>query len=192
MKLWMRKLFVSLIAILTLGIYIPETILEADETNEQDTYIPSNTSDVVIDDHTTSDLEEHSVLEELTAFATKQTVHKLGPKILKQLDDEFHSVIMPSIEVELEKIFSSFDEEMIAYYKITENPSPGYGERIFNITNEMNGDTIAKFHVRRDYKPLEGYWFNFHYHLASDHFETHHVIADVFWDKNTPPKWMSS
>lgn len=79
----------------------------------------------------------------------------------------------------------------VKYIEIVENTNPGYGEKIFDLYDMRDGKALAKFHVRRENRPLDGYWFNFHYHEQLDNYETHHTIGEVYWSKNTPPKWMS-
>lgn len=179
---------------MTLGLYIPPTdITDAESkgssvSSEADL---TNITEVVEDKDTYEELTSFDTASFLTEKAKEQAMKKLGPRILNQLEDELESIILPKIEEELEMIFARAEEDHIAYYEITENPATGYGERIFNVYDHHAEETIAKFHVRRDYRPLEGYWFNFHYHLKSDGFEIHHEIGNVYWDKNMPPKWMA-
>lgn len=192
MQTWMRKLFVSIIAVLTLGLYVPPALVDANESDDKDTFIPSpSANEVAVAELPEQAVVEQTIMEQLTEKAIMQTKAKLGDRILHQVDDEFEAVILPKIEQELEIIFSDIDDTELATFQITENPAQGYGERIFNIFNYSTNKTVAKFHVRRDFRPLEGYWFNFHYHLADDQFEKHYAIGDIFWDKNTPPKWMT-
>lgn len=192
MQTWIRKLFVSIIAVLTLGLYVPPALVDANESDENDTFIPSHSANgVAVAELPEQTVVEPTIIEQLTDKAIIQTKAKLGDRILHQVDDEFTAVILPKIEEVLESLFSDVDDTELATFQITENPAQGYGERIFNIYNYTANKTVAKFHVRRDYRPLEGYWFNFHYHLADDQFEKHYAIGDIFWDKNTPPKWMT-
>ncbi len=62
---------------------------------------------------------------------------------------------------------------------------------MFNIYDEQTGKDLIRFHVRTENRPGEGYYYNFHYHTAEDQFATHHNLGDVYWSKNTPPKWLS-
>src|SRR5699024_8732952 len=129
---------------------------------------------------TTYDVEEENVAATLMEKAIAQTSVKFGPKIENQLENEFQEVILPKMEETLTSIFTEAGEDRLPFYEITENPATGKDEKI-----------IAKFHVRRDFKPQEGYWFNFHYHLGKDQFETHYELGNIYWDKNMPPKWMA-
>lgn len=203
MQFWFRKLFVVLMAIMTLGMYIPSTdITDANRKDASHSTAPNvnknefttyETEDVsyALD----SDVDVYDTQTDLTNILTEkakmQTMKKLGPRITEQLEEEFYAVILPKIETELEMIFREAGEEQLAYFDITENPATGYGERIFNVYDHDTKKDIAKFHVRRDHRPLEGYWFNFHYHLSHDGFEKHHDIGEIYWDKNMPPKWMA-
>lgn len=194
MKIWLRKLFVVLIACMTLGLYIPPISIETDaESNEVDTPKEDTQNDVITTLSHESIQENASdyVIETLTDKAKDQAYSKLGPRIAKQIENEFMNEILPNIESVLQTILTEAGEEELQYVSITEKPQHGYGERIFNVYDYRTNKDIARFHVRRDNRPLEGYWFNFHYHLSNDGFEEHHEIGEVYWDKNTPPKWMS-
>ena len=63
--------------------------------------------------------------------------------------------------------------------------------KIFHVYNRLTGEDLLRFHVRRDHPPQDGYWFNFHYHTAEDGFQSHHELGSIYWDRNTPPDWMS-
>ena len=195
MKHWWRKIAVVFITILTLGIYTPTNLLEVDANKRDDSSVSSS-----------SDLETTSVIEETTqsynvedpreAFlghlheeAKKLSIEKFGTRIAGKVEDEFSAMILPQMELVLSDLVEHSD-----IYKdiaITEKPSDGYGERIFNVSNNSTSKTLAKFHVRRENRPLEGYYFNFHYHLSEDGFQKHYHIGDIYWNKNTPPKWMA-
>lgn len=106
------------------------------------------------------------------------------------------SEILPKIEEVVTDLLVNAGDEEVPYLEITEEPTAGYGEKIFNVYNQRTKEEIARFHVRRDKRPGEGYWFNFHYHLKDDQFVKHHQIGEVFWEKNTPrngcPKYFIS
>jgi hypothetical protein len=84
-----------------------------------------------------------------------------------------------------------FPEESLANLKVTETPGGGLSEKIFHITNSKANEDVIRFHVRRDHPPQQGYWFNFHYHTHHDNFQAHHELGSIYWNKNTPPKWMT-
>ncbi|WP_156290032.1 YpjP family protein [Oceanobacillus salinisoli] len=203
MKLWMRKIAVVLITIATMGMYTPTALLEVNADEAEDSLSKSdlneNTSnpemsihqevnmDLPLDD--TVDYKEY-VIKEITEKAKEQTMMKFGPRIVGQVEDEFTETILPAMETVIESIIENAGDEYTSY-GITEKPTKGYGERIFHVYDNNNGQDVARFHVRRDNRPLEGYYFNFHYHLSKDGFKEHHEIGEIYWDKNTPPKWMA-
>ncbi|WP_339226253.1 YpjP family protein [Oceanobacillus sp. FSL K6-2867] len=205
MKFWMRKLAVVLVTIFTLGMYSPTALLEIDAEENEDAFSSgadiNNLSSPVtelreeIDYTITAPIVETNPKEmavrELTQMAREQAITKFGPKIANQVETEFTDIILPNIEAVLASILDESGTDNYAYFAITENPAEGYGERIFNVYDERRGKDIAKFHVRRDNRPLEGHYFNFHYHVSSDGFKEHHDIGEIYWDKNTPPKWMA-
>ncbi|WP_078595361.1 YpjP family protein [Evansella clarkii] len=200
MKLWLKKFSVVLITFITLGTFIPPTYLDAQAENNDEILSSGNGEDSKNDltgAHDTGDSVSESgepatedYVVALTELAKEQTIEKLGPRIIKNVEEEVNSLILPNIEEVLGMILTEAGEE-VPYYVITEQPSGGYGEKIFNVYDYRSGDDIARFHVRRDNRPRDGYWFNFHYHLYTDNFEEHYELGEVYWDKNTPPKWMS-
>lgn len=202
MQTWMRKLAVTLIAIVTLGMYTPTTLLEIDaegSKNGTSSNTDLNQNELTKTEQALENYEnvlyeeivEEDYLSQLQEQAKMQSLLKFGPRIAEQVEDEFSVVILPQMEAILEDLYAEAGEEVAPYYAISEKPAKGYGERIFNVTDGRTGDDIAKFHVRRDNRPLDGYYFNFHYHLNKDEFKSHHNIGDIYWDKNTPPKWMA-
>lgn len=206
MELWMRRISVVLITIMTLGMYIPPTHLEVDaeESNETVSQKAEVTEDVLIEAEeeaettlspdeigSNEELSNDHLINVITEKAKEQTITKLGSKIAKQVEDDFKAEILPKMEEALQLLLIEEGEEELAYYGITEQPAQGSGEKIFNVYNYRTKKDVAKFHVRRDNRPLEGYWFNFHYHVSKDGFEDHHEIGEIYWDKNVPPKWMS-
>ncbi|MFS0750110.1 YpjP family protein [Oceanobacillus sp. 1P07AA] len=198
MKIWWRKIAVVLITILTLGMYSPTTLLEVDAQKNNGNIPSSSSSDqettartIEIQDAIPTTVEEDldTALNRLMSHAQEQSMIKFGTKIATKVEDEFNQEILPKIEEVLHTLLQE-TETAYAFLSITEDPAVGYGERIFNVYDEKTKKHIAKFHVRRDNRPLEGHYFNFHYHLSTDKFKVHHDIGDIYWDKNTPPKWM--
>ncbi|GLO67854.1 hypothetical protein AQ616_01255 [Oceanobacillus sp. E9] len=198
MKIWWRKIAVVLITILTLGMYSPTTLLEVDAQKENGNVSSSSNSDqetiartIEIQDAIPTTIEEDldTALNRLMSQAQEQSMIKFGTKIATKVEDEFNQEILPKIEEVLHTLLEE-TETAYGFLSVTEDPAAGYGERIFNVYDEKTKQHIAKFHVRRDNRPLEGHYFNFHYHLNTDQFKVHHDIGDIYWDKNTPPKWM--
>lgn len=201
MKQWIRKIAVTMVAIVTLGTYIPVTHVDTDAEENKESVSPDSNAVSAADSQALEKVETEperkhidqteNYITDLTEKAKAQTIAKLGPRIATQVEDDFMTGILPKMEETLNVILAGAEEDMLPYFSITEQPSDGFGERIFNVYNNRTRKDIAKFHVRRDNRPLEGYWFNFHYHLSSDGFENHHEIGEIYWDKNIPPKWMA-
>lgn len=203
MKQWGRKIFVVIISVLTLGMYIPPSDIhtEAAENKEvapeeQGSNLTTSDSEAGTEDDGYVSLNSEndsyeSPIEMMTTRAKEQTIVKMGPRIIEKVDEDMTRDILPKIEEIVESILGDLEEEDLPYYEISEELVPGYGEKIFNLHNYKTGEEIARFHVRRDKRPGEGYWFNFHYHLSDDDFVKHHSIGEIYWEKNTPPKWMS-
>jgi hypothetical protein len=188
MNMWMRKIAVALIAILTFGLYTPTYLIADEDNNEVVSPETKDPSEIAVEVASEQPFDEADAISTLTEKAKQQSFVKFGSKISEKVEDEFNQVILPNIELALATIL---EKEDTTYISITEQPSNGYGERIFNLYNEVTKEDIAKFHVRRDNRPQDGYWFNFHYHLKDDQFEAHHALGEIYWDKNTPPKWMA-
>lgn len=195
MKIWWRKIAVVFITILTLGIYTPTSLLEvdADEQNDRDMASSSGVetppSVAEVPQPYIAEDSRETFLKQLHEEAKERSLEKFGPRIAEKVEEEFIEVILPQIET----VLADLVEHSPAYKDIvlTENPSDGYGERIFNVSNRQTNQKLAKFHVRRENRPLDGHYFNFHYHLYADRFQKHYTIGTIYWDKNTPPKWMA-
>ncbi|UCZ53774.1 YpjP family protein [Bacillus shivajii] len=209
MKLWLRKISVVLITLMTVGMYIPPTYLDNANANSdakkmvsedgepKEDALTSSTElfdeDVELDIDMSVEADDESindVIEAITEQAKEYTVTKLGPKIVEKVEDDVLTTVLPNIEEVLTMILEGADEDKLPYYGISESTS-AYGEKIFHLYDYETEEDVAMFHVRRDKRPKEGYWFNFHYHLSNDDFQEHHNLGDIYWDKNTPPKWMS-
>lgn len=181
---------------MTLGVYIPPTYLNvnAEESNEAvssevDVSIPAAEA-TREEDTIDADYDNGDFISLLTEQAKKQTHMKLGPRIMNQVEDNFTNTILPNMEMVLTNVLEDA-QKASPFLAITEGPSQGNGEKIFTIYDYQTKKDIARFDVRRVKRPLEGYWFNFHYHVNADDFQEHHEIGEIYWDKNSPPKWMS-
>jgi len=208
MKRWFRKGLVVLLTILTLGIYTPslgynptEKIDERKDRHSskmnmsEDPWIEAFQEELFGGIYPTQDFtsvldEKDYLIADLIEQANYLTWRKLGPRIAGQVEAELEREIIPAIEGIVQQILLE-NEDHIQYFSMTEHPTKGIGERIFHIYDERTTQDIVRFHVRRDHRPLEGYWFNFHYHLAEDNYEHHYDIGEIYWDKNVPPKWMT-
>ena len=122
--------------------------------------------------------------------AEQKAYLKFGEKIGGRIEDEFKDVIFPKIEEIITYYLNEESDELFEQLEVSK-PTGGTGEKIFHIYNTKTGQDVLRFHVRRENKPLEGYWFNFHYHSYHDSFQSHKDLGSIYWDKNTPPNWMN-
>ena len=218
MPKWLRKILVSVITVITLGTVVPSLNSVPREnpkvpnhdvqsqnkpigTNEshREAVLESNESRKKRKDNWSTRLSETkdpdkliSLLSEFAAEqATKQGVKKFGQTIEKRIGDTYYNTIVPKFGEAVASFGKDADYETLMNLAVSDNPAPGNGERILHFYDERTGKELIKFHVRRDHPPLDGYWFNFHYHTAKDNFQSHHEIGKIYWDKNMPPRWMA-
>ncbi|MFD2445763.1 YpjP family protein [Bacillus sp. CGMCC 1.16607] len=197
MPKWLRKTFVVMITILTFGMVTPTQAAWLEELGQD----PAQKRDIIESEPPKGDdqnieaiteaLSREQFIDEMLVQAENYAYQKFGNKIKPIIEDEFKEIILPEIEKVIEDVTLQFPEGKLQYLNISEFPTGGISERIFHIQNQLTGEDIIRFHVRRDNPPQEGYWFNFHYHTYIDGFQNHHTIGSIYWNKNMPPKWMS-
>lgn len=199
MKKWLQKTLIVAVAFLTLGAISPNhqfwTSLQ-DKNEAKQAEQPPKSADYSIglaDRYDYDQLKEPatSLEESLIASAKELAYVKFGSKIGPVIADEFDEIIFPKIEEAINMTFESTGDLHKRRLAITEKPAGDYAEKIFNVYDLENGQDIIRFHVRTEKRPLDGYFYNFHYHIANDGFVAHHSIGDIYWSKNTPPKWLS-
>lgn len=194
MPKWLRKSFVVMVTILTFGLVTPSQAFLYNDVNankptkrdvfESDSnFYQEQQQDVVF--------EKERLIKQLVKVAEDQSYQKFGSRIKPVIEDEFREVILPNIEKAIEEITLQYPEESLQQLTVTEIPSAGNSEKIFHIIDSVKKEDIIRFHVRKDHPPQAGFWFNFHYHTYHDNFQTHHDLGSIYWDKNTPPRWMS-
>lgn len=210
MKLWMRKLFVVFVTILTFGTIIPQIPVDLDNNVKENSDVSDQNDQqlMVSDDHELISEEEDSwntrahtiedkeeLVSSFTAYSVDQaeqlSMMKFGQTISNVIGDEFKHVILPKIEDAIAALALEIEDEDLRQLVISEKPAGGLAEKIFHVYHRQTGQDLIRFHVRRDRPPKEGYWFNFHYHTYVDNFQTHHDMGSIYWAKNTPPHWMS-
>nr|WP_106778857.1 YpjP family protein [Lysinibacillus timonensis] len=202
MKKWSQKIIVIVVAFITFGIISPNheiwDLLDNDQSSDKNgDYQSISNSTTVYDDSIDEVENEHALpsieekIETIIVAAKEQSYVKFGSRIAPVIGDEFEEFILPKIEQVIDTTLARLDDETIRYINISNNPSGDYNEKVFNITNGVDGKDIIRFHVRTENRPQEGYYYNFHYHTVEDRFVTHHHVGDIFWSKNTPPKWLS-
>jgi len=199
MKKWLQKTLIVAVAFLTLGAISPNhqfwTSLQDKEQEKQAEQPPKNMdySIGLADTFVYERFEEPVVSEEesLIATAKEMAYVKFGSKIGPVIADDFDEVIFPKIEEAINMTFESTGDLHKRRLAITEKPAGDYAEKIFNVYDLADGQDVIRFHVRTEKRPQDGYFYNFHYHIADDGFVAHHSIGDIYWSKNTPPKWLS-
>ncbi|MGQ8966445.1 YpjP family protein [Bacillus subtilis] len=203
MKLWMRKTLVVLFTIVTFGLVSPPAALMADKPSGQPSSLEHNDYTAFYDEHDLYDDESddrrdsellfQSYKEQLLDSAEDQSFLKFGSRIAPVIEDDYRKEILPKIENVISDYLATLqDDEAYQDVVISSTPSAGKTEKIFNVYNRTTGEDLLRFHVRRDHPPHDGYWFNFHYHTAEDGFQSHHELGSIYWDRNTPPNWMSA
>lgn len=214
MQLWLRKLFVVCVTILTFGMVVPQISIQLNkDVNESSGLSERNDRLLVTDDkldeldesdsefdswsyRATSIVDYDNLVSSFTAYSVAQaqqlSMMKFGNTIGPVIGDEFKQVILPKIEEAIATMAQQLDEDNLRALEISEKPAGGLGEKIFHVYEQNTGKDLIRFHVRRDHPPLDGYWFNFHYHTYADDFHNHYDMGSIYWDKNTPPNWMSA
>ncbi|WP_155922292.1 YpjP family protein [Bacillus sp. EB01] len=195
MKTWIRKSLMVMVSILTFGLITPAQMNFLDQVNA-DTKSPGRGSaefgpSIPTQFQQTPSITRDQFIEDMVKLAETRSYEKFGTRIKPVIENEFKEIILPNIEQAISKTAAQFPEEDLTGLAISEQPGAGLSEKIFHIKDVRTGKDVIRFHVRRDNPPQAGYWFNFHYHTAHDSFQEHHELGSIYWDKNTPPKWMA-
>lgn len=197
MNKWFRKSLVILFSIATFGLVTPPASLAVQDKPSEDSVSKSSINDNSIEQILPPKVEieelplsKDQVLINLLSEAEQKSFIKFGDKIGGVIEDEFKEMIFPKMEEIITYYLNVEDDELFQQLEVSK-PSGGTGEKIFHIYNTITGEDVLRFHVRRENRPLEGYWFNFHYHTYHDSFQSHKDLGSIYWDKNTPPNWMS-
>ena len=200
MKKHLQNFIIALVAVLTLGVISPNheiwtNLQPKDDTREADRLISSKHDlQLGLED---SIFERESFEELLSVEDTLLTPEKdlayvkFGSRIGPVIENEFEEFIFPKIEDVIQRTVASSGGLENRMLSITEYPSGDYAEKMFHVSDKVLGKDLIRFHVRTEKRPLEGYFYNFHYHTAEDGFTVHHSLGDIYWSKNTPPKWLS-
>ncbi|SHQ83034.1 Uncharacterised protein [Mycobacteroides abscessus subsp. abscessus] len=196
MPKWLQKSFVVLVTILTFGLVTPsQTFLYNQASAEKPTRedaVKAETTYNQLEDTTEEDSDSSGqIIQSWLNEAEELSYQKFGSRIKPVIEDEFKQVILPNIHKAIEEVAVQYPEEKLAYLQLSEVPTGGNAEKIFHLYSKESNKDIIRFHVRKDHPPQSGYWFNFHYHTSEDNFEAHHELGSIYWDTNTPPKWMS-
>ncbi|PFA70116.1 hypothetical protein CN378_02080 [Bacillus sp. AFS015802] len=194
MSIWLKKSFFILLSILTFGLVSPSQAFlnEDNHALAKNNGKPSSVESTPEEAREEETVISHDVfIETMLAQAEKNAYEKFGTRIKPVIEDEFKSLILPKIEKAIADTAAEFPEEDLTSLTISEVPQYAKTEKIFHIYDERSGEDVIRFHVRKDHPPMDGYYFNFHYHTVHDRFQAHHELGSIYWDKNTPPQWMS-
>ncbi|MED3662344.1 YpjP family protein [Ureibacillus terrenus] len=199
MKKWLKQSLVFLVALITLGFIPPSHSIWEQLENGQDSNRTTSS------DYNNIDVQEETVGEapseeglaaddpigSIIRLAHEQSYIKFGSKIGPVIEDEFEERIFPAMAQIIASKLDRLDDQAKQYLTITEKPGGNYSEKIFHIADGRTGKDLLRFHVRTEKRPQEGYYYNFHYHTYEDDYESHYTIGDIYYSKNTPPKWLS-
>ena len=171
----------------------PEDLLadQPKNDNQPTKSFSSIQNDVHVSETVLTVVSKDEVIEQLMDEGQKITSAKIGERLMPRVEREFQDVILPKMEQVITEMVDTYDSEDYQHLTISSAIGKGDGERIFHIMNEKTGEDVLCFHVRRDRPPLEGFSFNFHFHSHTDQFEAHHMLANVYWGKDTPAKFGS-
>ncbi|KUP06496.1 hypothetical protein Q75_08185 [Bacillus coahuilensis p1.1.43] len=197
MPTWMKKSLIILISIATFGLVTPSDF-NFDKITDNSSKEKSSIQDVQKDLHATnfdtfenqqSVIEPEKAVDALLEQGISTAYNKFGEKILPKIDREFHEVILPKLEEAIQETLKDLPAESMTTLSVSNLSTNKHSEKIFHIFNEETGEDVIRFHVRKDRPPLDGYYFNFHYHTYHDQFQSHHELGSIYWSKNTPPNW---
>lgn len=197
MPKWIQKTIVVLVTVLTFGLVTPTELFELvdDKPPKRDAIQSKNNQErSIVENQINYDEQDDSeidVINSLIKDAEQYSYEKFGNRIKPLIEDEFKEIILPNIEKAIEAVAYQYDDHQLKNLIISEAPTGGHSEKIFHIADREKEQDVIRFHVRKDHPPQSGYWFNFHYHTVLDDFQEHHDLGSIYWDKNTPPKWMS-
>lgn len=192
---WFQQVLIGLVAFLTLGIITPthdiwDSIFDKDSSKQLGSTADISEYDVDLDE---PDIEEdYTYIEDAFIVTAKELAYeKFGTKIGPKISEQFNTEIFPKMdEVLRTTVFEAYEEDK-PFLTMSEKPAGNYSEKIFNVHHTELKKDIVRFHVRTEKRPQDGYFFNFHYHVADDQFENHHDLGEIYYAKDTPPKWMS-
>ncbi|RYL93551.1 YpjP family protein [Sporolactobacillus sp. THM19-2] len=206
---FMRKTLIGIVAVLTFGAIVPTFPAnyldkQSDKQNIQSTKGQKTDLPAYVETQEASRRtgwsaavpDDEPVEKLISAFSSYallevryQGLHKFGRRITEKMGYQYATEVAPAFAAVIRELSRGHDSEWVRSLAVTHSAAPGLGERILHIYNTDSGKNVLKLHVRRDHPPLDGYWFDFHYHSARDGFQAHHELKKIYWGKNIPPKW---
>lgn len=199
MKKYLQNIIIALVAVLTLGVISPSheiwtTLQPKDDTREADHSSSKHDLQIGLEDSIfhREEIEQHLSVEEVLFQPARELAFvKFGSKIGPVIQNEFDDIIFPKMKEVIQDTVASTGGLENRMLSITEYPSGNYSEKMFHVSDKENQKDLIRFHVRTERRPLDGYFYNFHYHTVEDGFTFHYSLGDIYWSKNTPPKWLS-
>ena len=201
MKKWLQKGLMIAVALLTFGVIAPNHEiwhdLQSDDTKVRSHEPRANdiASAIQLDqiyfEEEAVDESAQAVVQALKFAGKEQAYTKFGTRIAPVIGDEFETRIFPKMEEAIDVTLARLDDSALRSLTITEKPSGDYAEKIFHIKNTDTKKDVIRFHVRTENRLDVGYYYNSHYHTFEDNFATHYDLGEIYWSKNTPPKWLS-
>jgi hypothetical protein len=198
MKKWLYKTLVATVAFCTFGMITPNHEIWANFDEDRHTKSvlegspdPNDISAAYQLDELISEQNDQPSIHDFVLAAKEQSYLKFGSRIGPVIENDFEENIFPKIEEAIETTVARLGEEKMRSLFITEKPSGEYAEKIFHIVDADSKKDVIRFHVRTENRPFEGYYYNFHYHTFEDNYIQHYNLGEIYWSKNTPPKWLS-
>lgn len=197
MKKWLYKTLVATVALCTFGMITPNHEIWANFEDDRNakSVLEHNTTNNVSSAYQLDDFifekNEQQTIESFIGAAKEQAYVKFGTRVGPVIEDEFETNIFPKIEEAIGATVARLGDDRLRSLAITEKPSGEYAEKIFHIVDNDTRQDIIRFHVRTENRPFDGYYYNFHYHSFEDKYVKHHNLGEIYWSKNTPPKWLS-
>ena len=193
---WLQKSLIIAVALLTFGVITPTHDIWSglqDKGGSKQAEGQSSQSDDYYIGLAEPELEDklESIEDAFIVSAKELSYEKFGARIGPVISNEFDEVIFPKIDEAIRMTLNDTNDVHKRRLSISERPAGNYSEKIFHVFDKDEKRDLIRFHVRTDKRPQDGYFFNFHYHVAEDDFTTHHTIGEIYWSKNTPPKWLS-
>ena len=192
---WLQKSFIIAVALITFGVITPAHDIWSsfqDKDDSKHAEGPSEQTNYEIGFAEPQLEEQYDSIEDVFITSARElSYQKFGAKIGPIITDEFDVVIFPKIDEAIRMTLNNSSDNTTHRLAISDRPAGNYSEKIFHVYDKENKKDLIRFHVRTDKRPQDGYYFNFHYHISDDEFTVHHSIGDIYWSKDTPPKWLS-
>lgn len=197
LKKWIYKSLVITVALLSFGLITPKHEIWANFDEDRhgksvldrpsDNHISAayQLDDIIVDE------KPLPTTDDFVSAAKEQSYIKFGTKVGPVIEQQFETDIFPKIEEAIAMTVERVGDEKLRNLTVSEKPSGDYSEKIFHIVDSQSNADVIRFHVRTENRPFDGYYYNFHYHTFEDNYSKHYDLGEIYWSKNTPPKWLS-